>query len=83
MATSSDYKRIWERYQEEGIPKSQSIVQFSPMNGIAYTQFEKWCKKYNTIETDYCEFKKSKRIVFPISISDEDLNIRTLYNSRG
>lgn len=36
MASSIEFKRIWERYQEEGVSKSQSIVQFCQMNGIVY-----------------------------------------------
>lgn len=55
MATSSDFKRIWERYQEEGVPKSQSIVQFCQLNGIVYTQFEKWFKKYGGLKAEPVE----------------------------
>lgn len=72
MATSSDFKRIWERYQEEGVPKSQSIVQFCQMNGIVYTQFEKWYKKYGGLKAEPVEI-----VGVPEASSPEEQHVST------
>lgn len=50
MASSTDFKNLWERYQKEGVPNSISIVQYCQMNGIVYSQFERWYKKYRKID---------------------------------
>lgn len=50
MASSTDFKNLWERYQKEGFPKSISIVQYCQMNGIVYSQFERWYKNYRKVE---------------------------------
>lgn len=55
MASSTEFKRIWERYQKEGVAHSQSIVQFCQMNGIVYAQFEKWYKKYKSLKAEPVE----------------------------
>lgn len=46
MATSTDFKKLYERYQTEAAPNGVSIVRYCQMNGIIYSQFEKWFKKY-------------------------------------
>ena len=44
MASSTDFKKLFDKYQEEGAPKGVSIVKYCQMNGIIYSQFEKWYK---------------------------------------
>lgn len=46
MATSTDFKKLYERYQTEAAPNGLSIVRYCQMNGVVYSQFEKWFKKY-------------------------------------
>lgn len=45
MASSEDYKKLYELYQVEGVPKGISIVDFCQRNGIVYKYFERWFKK--------------------------------------
>ncbi len=42
MASGTDYKNLWDRYQSEGVPKNMSIVKFCQLNGVVYGHFEKW-----------------------------------------
>ena len=44
MATSKDFQRIHQRYQEEGLPHGISIIRFCQQNGIVYKQYERWLK---------------------------------------
>ena len=46
MASSEDYKKLYELYQVEGVPKDISIVDFCQRNGFVYKQFERWFKKH-------------------------------------
>ena len=46
MASSEDYKKLYELYQVEGVPKGISIVDFCQRNGIVYKHFERWFKKH-------------------------------------
>lgn len=48
MASSEDFKKVYEFYQQEGVPNVMSIVDFCQRNGIVYSQFERWFKKRNT-----------------------------------
>ena len=45
MASSEEYKKLYELYQVEGVPKGISIVDFCQRNGFVYKQFERWFKK--------------------------------------
>ncbi len=45
MASSEDFKKLYELYQTEGVPNGVSIVDFCQRNGIVYNQFERWFKK--------------------------------------
>lgn len=45
MASSEDYKKLYELYQVEGVPHGISIVDFCQRNGIVYKYFERWFKK--------------------------------------
>lgn len=45
MASSTDFKKLYDLYQIDGIKKGISIVQFCKMNGIVYSHFERWYKQ--------------------------------------
>ncbi len=47
MASGTDYKNLWDRYQSEGVPKNMSIVKFCQLNGVVYGHFENWYKRYH------------------------------------
>ena len=38
MASSEDYKKLYELYQVEGVPHDISIVDFCQRNGIVYSK---------------------------------------------
>lgn len=60
MASSTDFQKIHDLYQSQGVPKGISIVQFCQMNGIVYSQFERW-------------YKQSRRAdVVPVEIVNSD-----------
>ena len=44
MASSEDFKRILELYNQESKTSGISIVAFCQKNGIVYSQFERWYK---------------------------------------
>ena len=46
MASSKDYEKIWESYQEVIKTKDVSIVDYCQRNGIVYSQFQRWYKKH-------------------------------------
>lgn len=46
MASSKDFEKIWETYQEDVKTRNISIVDYCQCNGIVYSQFQKWYKKY-------------------------------------
>ena len=46
MASSSDYQKLWDNYQTIVKTKNLSIVDYCQRNGIVYSQFERWYKKY-------------------------------------
>ncbi len=48
MATGTDFKTLWERFQKEGVPAKISIARFCQMNGGVYSHFEKWYKRTYT-----------------------------------
>lgn len=45
MATSKDFEKLWNRYQDEVQSTGKSIVAYCQENGIVYAQFERWFKK--------------------------------------
>ena len=45
MASSTDFKVLFEKYQEHGIKQGISIVKYCQMNGVVYSHFERWYKK--------------------------------------
>ena len=46
MASSTDFKKLFDRYQEEGVRNGLSIVKYCQMNGIVYSPFERGIKCY-------------------------------------
>ena len=46
MASSKDFGKIWESYQEVVKTKDISIVDYCQRNGIVYSQFQRWYKKH-------------------------------------
>lgn len=60
MASSTDFKVLFEKYQEEGIKQGLSIVKYCQMNGVVYSHFERWYKKYRA------------GVVLPVEIVDID-----------
>lgn len=55
MANSTDFKSIWERYQIEGAPQRISIVKFCQMNGVVYSQYEKWYRQFKAMKIEPLE----------------------------
>ena len=54
MASSEDFKKLYELYQTEGVPNGVSIVDFCQRNGVVYIQFERWFKKrYSKNDTSF------------------------------
>lgn len=50
MASSEDFKRILELYNQEVKSRGVSIVSFCQQNGIVYSQFERWYKNRKKIK---------------------------------
>ena len=50
MASSEDFKRILELYNQESKTSGVSIVAFCQKNGIVYSQFERWYKNRHKIK---------------------------------
>ncbi len=48
MATGTDFKNLWERFQKEGVPSKISISRFCQMSGVVYSHFEKWYRRTYT-----------------------------------
>lgn len=46
MASSKDFEKIWENYQDASKTRSVSIVDYCQRNGIVYAQFQRWYKKH-------------------------------------
>ena len=60
MASSEDFKRILELYNQEVKSRGVSIVSFCQQNGIIYSQFERWYKNRKKVK------------VHPVKIVDEN-----------
>lgn len=50
MASSEDFKRILELYNQESKASGISIVAFCQKNGIVYSQFERWYKNRHKVK---------------------------------
>ena len=78
MASITNYKRLFDRYQEEGAKQGISIAQYCQMNGIVFNQFDRWYKQYRNAvaapvervnEKDHHIQKKVKDAVCEKSVS--------------
>ena len=63
MASSEDFKRILELYNQESRASGVSIVAFCQKNGIVYSQFEKWYKNRHKVK------------VYSVEIVDKDVTM--------
>lgn len=59
MASSMDFKSLFEKYQRDGAKQGISIVNYCQMHCIVYSHFERWYKKYRA------------GVVLPVEIVDE------------
>ena len=50
MASSEDFKRIPELYNQESKTSGVSIVAFCQKDGIVYSQFERWYKNRHKVK---------------------------------
>lgn len=66
MASTTDFKKLFERYQEEGAKRGISIAQYCQMNGIVYNQYERWYKQFRNI------------VATPVEIVNENVKEQTL-----
>ena len=55
MASSEDFKRILELYNQESKESGVSIVTFCQKNGIVYSQFERWYKNRHKVKVHSVE----------------------------
>lgn len=46
MASSTDFQHLFDKYQFEGTLNRLSIVKYCQLNGVVYSHFERWYKKY-------------------------------------
>lgn len=46
MASCKNYEALWNKYQQEGVPKQISISRFCENHGVKYRHFEHWYKTY-------------------------------------
>ena len=72
MASITDFKRLFDRYQEEGAKQGISIAQYCQMNGIVYNQFERWYKQYRNVLATSVEI-----------VNEKDYNILEKVNEEG
>ena len=63
MATSKDFEKLWNRYQDEVQSSGKSIVSYCQENGIVYTQFERWYKKR-------CLLQDRQAELVPVEVTD-------------
>ena len=74
MASSEDFKRILELYNQEVKSRGVSIVSFCQQNGIVYSQFERWYKNRKKVkvhpvkivnQNGLAQSQKSEEVVSP------------------
>lgn len=67
MASSTDFKKIHDLYQSEGVPKGISIVHFCQMNGIVYKHYERWYKNYHSAKIIPVELVGRDELLEPLA----------------
>lgn len=65
MASSEDFKRILELYNQESKASGVSIVAFCQKNGIVYSQFERWYKNRHKVKVHSVEIV-DKDVTMPV-----------------
>lgn len=86
MASSKDFEKIWESYQETVKTRSVSIVDYCQRNGIVYAQFQRWYKKHvgsvSLVPVDSSSGSivgsDSKEVSLPVSVNRPE-QARVLY----
>ena len=86
MASSKDFEKIWESYQETVKTRSVSIVDYCQRNGIVYAQFQRWYKKHvsdvSVVPVDSSSGSivgsDSKEVSLPVSVNRPE-QARVLY----
>ena len=63
MATSKDFEKLWNRYQDEVKSSGKSIVSYCQENGIVYAQFERWFKKRGSSQD-------KQPVLVPVEVTD-------------
>ena len=63
MATSKDFEKLWNRYQDEVQATGKSIATFCQENGIVYAQFERWYKKRGSLQD-------KQPVLIPVEVTD-------------
>src|SRR5574344_1214744 len=79
MASSLDYQKIWDSYQGLVKTKEISIVDYCQRNGIVYSQFERWYKKYvsNVHIIPVSEKEPLEQEAVPKTVAKEEKEIST------
>lgn len=70
MASSEDFKRILELYNQESKTSCVSIVAFCQKNGIVYSQFERWYKNHKRVLYDIT-YEKGYKFMKPVMKNHE------------
>ena len=87
MASSTDFHHLFDKYQLEGAPNGISIVKYCQLNGVVYSHFERWYKKYRAGVVLPVEFVDRDSLAEPTEPQHADSPIRisqvTLLLSNG
>ena len=76
MASSEDFKRILELYNQEVKSRGVSIVSFCQQNGIVYSQFERWYKNRKKVKVHPVKIVSQNRLA-QSQISEEVVSPET------
>ena len=78
MASSNDFEKIWESYQEVVKTKDLSIVDYCQRNGIVYSQFQRWYKKHvsgvNIVPVSVPDFQTESSMISEDPIPSQHLS---------
>ena len=78
MASSEDFKRILELYNQESKTSGVSIVAFCQKNGIVYSQFERWYKNRHKVKVHAVDIVDRDGT---IPVQDTKLQADIVYNT--
>ena len=78
MASSNDFEKIWECYQDVVKTKDISIVDYCQRNGIVYSQFQRWYKKHvsgvNIVPVSVPDFQTESSMISEDPIPSQHLS---------